>query len=141
MTPAPRYRQIADDLRRRLADGEFGPVGSRIPPIIELQKEYDCENNLNMIRHAQSVLIDEGLIEPRQGQGTFIIGLPLRQDNNAALAEAAEELKVALGNAQTALAKFLARLTSAPGPGLILTATITLTATWLLSPPSAGTIK
>jgi DNA-binding GntR family transcriptional regulator len=141
MTPAPRYRQIADDLRRRLAGGEFGPVGSRIPPIIELQKEYDCENNLNMIRHAQSVLIDEGLIEPRQGQGTFIIALPPRQDNGAALAEAAEELKAALGNAQTALARFLARLAPASGPGLILTATITLTAAWLLSPPPAGTVQ
>jgi DNA-binding GntR family transcriptional regulator len=140
VTPAPRYRQIADDLRRRLADGEFGPIGSRIPPIIDLQKEYDCENNLNMIRHAQSVLIDEGLIEPRQGQGTFIIGLPPRQDSDAALAEAAEELKVALGNAQTALAKFLARL-APTGSGLILAATITLTATWLLSPTPAATIQ
>lgn len=140
MTP-PRYRQIADDLRRRLAEGEFGPVGSRIPPIIELQKEYDCENNLNMIRHAQSVLIDEGLIEPRQGQGTFIIALPPRQDNEADLAEAGEELRVALGNAQAALAKFLARLTPAGGPGLILTAAITLTATWLLPPPPTATIQ
>lgn len=141
MTPMPRYRQIADDLRRRLAEGEFGPVGSRISPIAEFQKEYDCENNLNMIRHAQSVLIDEGLIEPRQGQGTFIIALPPRQDGDAALAEAAEELRAALGNAQTALAKFLARLAPASGPGLILTATVTLTATWLLSPPPAGTIQ
>jgi DNA-binding GntR family transcriptional regulator len=141
MTPAPRYRQIADDLRRRLAAGELGPVGSRIPPIIELQKDYDCENNLNMIRHAQSVLIDEGLIEPRQGNGTFIIALPLPQDDDAALAEAAEELKAALGSAQTALAKILARLTPASGPGLILTATTTLTATWLLSPPPAGTVQ
>jgi DNA-binding GntR family transcriptional regulator len=119
MTPAPRYRQIADDLRRRLAAGEFGLVGSRIPPIIELQKDYDCENNLNMIRHAQSVLIDEGLIEPRQGQGTFIIAMPPGQDDGAALAEAAEELKAALGSAQTALAKILARLAPAPGPGTL----------------------
>jgi DNA-binding GntR family transcriptional regulator len=135
MTPAPRYRQIADDLRRRLAEEEFGPAGSRIPPIIELQREYDCENNLNMIRHAQSVLIDEGLIEPRQGQGTFIIALPPRPDDQAALAEAAEELRAALGSAQTALTKFLTRLTPASGPSLILTATIALTATWLPAPP------
>jgi DNA-binding GntR family transcriptional regulator len=141
MTPAPRYRQIADDLRRRLAAGEFGPVGSKIPPIIELQKDYDCENNLNMIRHAQSVLIDEGLIEPRQGQGTFIIALPPRQDDGAALAEAAEELKAALGNAQAALAKFLARLAPASGSGFILTAAITLTAAWLFSPPPAGAVQ
>ncbi|SCG59629.1 winged helix-turn-helix domain-containing protein [Micromonospora halophytica] len=114
MTPTPRYRQIADDLRRRLADEEFGPVGSKIPPIAELQREYDCENNLNMIRHAQSVLIDEGLIEPRQGQGTFVIAVPPRQDNQDDLSEAAEELRIALGTAQAALAKFISKLTPPP---------------------------
>jgi DNA-binding GntR family transcriptional regulator len=110
MTPIPRYQQIADDLRRRLAKGEF-PVGTKLPPIAELQKRYDCENNLNMIRHAQSVLIDEGLIDPRQGQGTFVIALPPDPADQAALADAAEELKTALDTAQAALTKFLARLT------------------------------
>ena len=109
MTSTPRYRQIADDLRRRLAEGEF-PVGTKLSPIIELQEEYGCQNNLNMIRHAQSVLIEEGLIEPRQGQGTFVIALPPRQDDEAALAEAAKELRAALDNAQAALTRFLTRL-------------------------------
>jgi DNA-binding GntR family transcriptional regulator len=109
MTPTPRYRQIADDLRRRLSSGEF-PVGAKLLPIIELQEEYGCPNNLNMIRHAQSVLIEEGLIEPRQGRGTFVIALPPRQHDEAALAEAALELKAALDSAQAALTKFLARL-------------------------------
>ncbi|MEU8021108.1 hypothetical protein [Micromonospora haikouensis] len=67
-----------------------------------------------MIRHAQSVLVDEGLIEPRQGQGTFVIAVPSRQYNQAALAEAAEELRVALGNAQAALVKFITELTPPP---------------------------
>jgi DNA-binding GntR family transcriptional regulator len=115
MAPKPRYRQIADDLRRRLAEGEF-PVDSKLPPISRLQSkdEYDCPNNLNMIRHAQSVLIDEGLIEPRQGQGTFVIALPLshvgQDDQAAALAQAATELRAALENAQNALTRFLTRL-------------------------------
>ena len=140
MTSTPRYRQIADDLRRRLAEGEF-PVGTKLSPIIELQEEYGCQNNLNMIRHAQSVLIEEGLIEPRQGQGTFVIALPPRQDDEAALAEAAKELRAALDNAQAALTRFLTRL---PRPGaaaqnLTLAAavglTIGLALTQLLSQP------
>jgi hypothetical protein len=49
MSSSPRYRQIADDLRRRLEADGF-QVGDKLPPIAELQKRYGCENNLNMIR-------------------------------------------------------------------------------------------
>jgi DNA-binding FadR family transcriptional regulator len=142
MAPTPRYRQIADDLRRRLAESEF-PVGTKLPPISRLQDEYDCPNNLNMIRHAQSVLIDEGLIEPRQGQGTFVTALPPRPDGHgdqAALAQAAAELQVALDNAQTALTRFLARLAQ-PGTAAheLITAIVglatALTAARLLTSP------
>lgn len=108
----PRYRQIADDLRQRLASGEF-PIGTKLPPISDLQEEYACQNNHNMIRHAQSVLIDEGLIEPRQGQGTFVIALPTPQDEQVALAEAAAELKSVLDSAQVALTRFMTRLNRA----------------------------
>jgi DNA-binding GntR family transcriptional regulator len=104
---------------------EFGPVGSMIPPILELVDQYDCGNNNTMIRHAQSVLIDEGLIEPRQGLGTFIIALPPSQDDKqAALAEAAEELRVALGGAQAALTKLLSQLALSVGRGIVRAATI-----------------
>jgi DNA-binding GntR family transcriptional regulator len=124
MTPTPRYRQIADDLRRRLANDEF-PVDTKLPPIVELQEQYGCENNLNMIRHAQSVLIEEGLIEPRQGQGTFVIDLPPRQRDEAAVAEAAQELRAALDNAQAALTRFLARLPQAGAAASTLTLGVT----------------
>ena len=143
MTSTPRYRQIADDLRRRLANGEF-PVGTTLPPIIELQEEYDCQNNLNMIRHAQSVLIEEGLIEPRQGQGTFVIALPPRHHDEAALAEAAEELRAALDNAQAALTRFVTRLPRAGAATYSLTLaataglTIGLALTQLLAQPPGG---
>ena len=104
---------------------EFGPVGSMIPSILELVDQYDCGFNNNMIRHAQSVLINEGLIEPRRGQGTFIIALPPGQDDKqAALAEAAEELRVALGSAQAALTKLLSQLALSVGRGLVRAATI-----------------
>jgi DNA-binding transcriptional MocR family regulator len=37
MSNSPRYRQIADDLRRRLEADGF-QVGDKLPPIAELQK-------------------------------------------------------------------------------------------------------
>lgn len=134
MTSAPRYRQIADDLRRQLAGGEF-PVGAKLSPITELQQEYGCQNNLNMIRRAEAVLLDEGLIEPRQGQGTFVIALPSRPDDQAALAEAGEELRAALATTQLALSRFLARLprTGATAQGLFLTALAGVTLSLALS--------
>jgi hypothetical protein len=98
------------------------------------------EGDLNAQTQRKSPRIGE-IIRPEYGQGTFIIALPPRQDDGAALAEAAEELKAALGNAQAALAKFLARLAPASGSGFILTAASTLTAAWLLSPPPAGTVQ
>ena len=138
MTQIPRYQQIADDLRRRLAEGEF-PVGTKLLPIAELQKQYDCEN-LNMIRHAQSVLIDEGHIDPRQGQGTFVIALPPEADDQTVLAEAAEELKTALEAAQAALTKLLSRLTRPGGStqDLLLAAALVLSASLTLSLPRVG---
>jgi hypothetical protein len=81
-----------------------------------LQKRYGCENNLNMIRHAQSVLIEEGLIEPRQGLGTYVIALPGPADNSTVLAEATEELRAALDAAQAALTRISRALPAASRP-------------------------
>lgn len=64
-----RYRDIADDLRRRLVAGEF-PVGSPIPS--DLQAYYEVPG-LNTIRRAQRLLVDEGLLETQQGVGVFVI--------------------------------------------------------------------
>lgn len=62
-----RYRDIADDLRSRITSGEFS-VGQQLPTIIELQNHYDVPG-LNTIRQAQQLLVDQGLIEARQGVG------------------------------------------------------------------------
>ncbi len=66
-----------------------------------------------MIRHAQSVLIDEGLIEPRQGLGTYVIALPGPANNSTVLTEAAEELRAALEAAQAASARIIRALPAA----------------------------
>lgn len=58
-----RYREVAEDLRRRIAAGEFG-VGSALPSIAALQTHYAVPG-LNTIRQAQALLVEDGLIETR----------------------------------------------------------------------------
>jgi DNA-binding GntR family transcriptional regulator len=66
-----RYQAIADTLRahRRLSTY---PVGSRLPSIVELQREFDVPG-LNTIRDAQQVLVREQLLRTEQGVGAFVI--------------------------------------------------------------------
>jgi DNA-binding transcriptional regulator YhcF (GntR family) len=65
-----RYQEIADSLRSRIQAGEF-PVGTKLPAISALMKEYQVPG-LNTIRSAEQVLVDEGLLETRQGAGAFV---------------------------------------------------------------------
>lgn len=65
-----RYREIYEDLRRRVVDGEF-QVGSRLPSIADLQEHYQVPAP-NTIRQAEQLLVDDGLVETRQGVGAFV---------------------------------------------------------------------
>lgn len=108
MSKTPRYQEVADDLRRRLASGEW-PVGTSLPGISELQEEYDVAG-LNTIRQAQRLLADEGLLNPVQGRGTFVTALPAAPGDAAALKRALDELRTTLAQAQTALGRVLKHL-------------------------------
>jgi DNA-binding GntR family transcriptional regulator len=66
-----RYRDIAQDLRTRIAGGEFAP-GDRLPSIQALMEHYEVPG-LNTIRQAQQLLVDDGLVETRQGVGAFVL--------------------------------------------------------------------
>ena len=66
-----RYRDIAQDLKVRIASGEFVP-GDQLPSIAALQKHYDVPG-INTIRQAQQLLVDDGLVETRQGVGAFVL--------------------------------------------------------------------
>jgi DNA-binding GntR family transcriptional regulator len=104
----PRYREIADDLRRRLAEGEW-PVGTALPGISALQEEYEVDG-LNTIRQAQAILREEGLIAPEQGRGTFVVALPVVARDEAALRTEVLVLRDALDAAQAALSRVLRHL-------------------------------
>jgi DNA-binding transcriptional regulator YhcF (GntR family) len=54
-----------------LSAGEFRP-GERLPSIAALMDHYDVPG-LNTVRQAQQLLVDEGLIETRQGSGAYVL--------------------------------------------------------------------
>lgn len=68
--PETKYRQIAEKMREKIEAGHF-PPGSKLPSEIELQDEYNAARNT--VRSAVELLISRGLVETRQGQGTFIV--------------------------------------------------------------------
>ncbi|MEU5896430.1 MULTISPECIES: GntR family transcriptional regulator [unclassified Streptomyces] len=65
----PPHQQVADDLRRRLRNGEWH-VGDRLPSRAQLAAYYRV--GPNVLQKAQERLIIEGLLEGRAGSGTYV---------------------------------------------------------------------
>jgi GntR family transcriptional regulator len=65
----PLYRQLADDLRSRILDGEFTP-DEPIPTEAQLSEGY--RTSRITVRHALDLLEQEGLVHREQGRGSFI---------------------------------------------------------------------
>jgi DNA-binding GntR family transcriptional regulator len=71
------YRQLAGILRDRISNGELQP-GQRMPSEKDLHDEFGLARET--VRRAMAVLRTEGLIEIRQGHGTFVAEIPERVD-------------------------------------------------------------
>jgi len=67
--PIPRYVQLADLMRQRIAKGEWVP-GDVLPSIESLMREFDAARVT--IRQATRLLANEGLVSPQRGRGTFV---------------------------------------------------------------------
>lgn len=65
----PLVDQVIDQLRAQIASGEW-PVGSRIPPEPDLVGQLGVGRNT--LREAVRALAHLGLLESRQGAGTFV---------------------------------------------------------------------
>jgi DNA-binding GntR family transcriptional regulator len=61
------YIQVADDLERRINDGE---IEVKLPSERDLAEDYGVA--YTTVRRAMEVLRDRGLIITRHGRGTFI---------------------------------------------------------------------
>lgn len=66
----PRFRQIAEELIRRIDTGEFHE-GEQLPTEVELMTEYEASRNT--IRDAIKLLIGRGLVATSPGRGTFVL--------------------------------------------------------------------
>jgi DNA-binding GntR family transcriptional regulator len=69
LSPVPRYRQIANIIRRRIESGELQP-DRPIPSEAQIMEEFGVARAT--ARHAAELLRDEGLVVKVPGLGTFV---------------------------------------------------------------------
>lgn len=72
--PLLKYEQIADSLRRRIADGEFGP-GSLLPSSRDLCEQWGVSRATAI--KAMETLRADGLVAPHQGRGFSVVETPV----------------------------------------------------------------
>ncbi len=70
-SPIPRYVQLAEVLRERIARGHWHP-GEKLPSLEALVREFDVARVT--VRQAVDVLAREDLVSPERGRGTFVTG-------------------------------------------------------------------
>lgn len=68
----PMYLQIAEDVRSRVTNGEFKP-GQALPPERELMEQFSVSRVT--VRRALKELVNESLVESRQGSGYIVLSL------------------------------------------------------------------
>lgn len=65
----PAYVQVADDIERRISEGE---ITVKLPAEKDLAEEYEVA--YTTVRHAMKVLRDREVIITAHGRGTFVKG-------------------------------------------------------------------
>jgi DNA-binding GntR family transcriptional regulator len=99
----PAYQQIADDLRRKIAEGEI-PVGSAIPSTAELTRTYRVSTTV--IRAAVAQLRADGLLVGQPGKGVYVRSTPEAAAERAAtiedLSQQVEQLRAEVRKAESA---------------------------------------
>src|SRR5215467_15738388 len=79
-SPIPMYYQIMNQLRERIAAGEY-TVNDALPPERELVEAYQVSRMT--IRQAILELVNEGILVRRKGIGTFVAPPKLEQRLNS----------------------------------------------------------
>lgn len=74
---SPLYHQLMQRIRVDIEKGKY-PVGSKIPPEHELEQTYRLSRVT--VRRALAELTELGLLERKQGKGTFVSVPRIRQD-------------------------------------------------------------
>jgi GntR family transcriptional regulator len=104
----PRYLQIADLMRQRIARGQWGE-GDKLPSLEALVGEFGVARVT--VRQAVELLARDGLVSPQQGRGTFVTGRPKQapwlkvQTSLADLAEVYRDTRPEIVNIDESTAK------------------------------------
>jgi DNA-binding GntR family transcriptional regulator len=64
------YEQVYDLLKSRIEAGEWG-VGSALPNEVDMSRDLGI--SIGTVRKAREMLVEDGLVERRQGRGTFVL--------------------------------------------------------------------
>jgi GntR family transcriptional regulator len=73
--PMPRYAQLADIFRQRIARNRW-PPGTKLPTLEALMREFDVARVT--VRQAMELLARDGLVSAERGRGTFVTARPAR---------------------------------------------------------------
>jgi len=88
-SPVPLYRQLFEELRRRILLGALRP-GDKLPTVRELA--VLARVNRNTAARAVRALEEAGLVTSRVGRGTFVTHRPGGPGTDPALSRAVDEL-------------------------------------------------
>lgn len=90
MAPRGTYRQMADDLRRRIGSGDLAP-GAMVASELTLVEQHGVSRGT--VRSALAMLVDEGLVEVVPGQGRRVVGEATQVEPATAYERIAEALR------------------------------------------------
>ena len=74
-SPVPRYAQLADVFRQRIARNVWSP-GVQLPTLEALMREFSVARVT--VRQAMELLARDGLVSAQRGRGTFVTAQPMR---------------------------------------------------------------
>lgn len=74
-SPVPRYAQLADVFRQRIARNVW-PPGTRLPTLEALMGEFGVARVT--VRQAMELLARDSLVSAQRGRGTFVTAQPVR---------------------------------------------------------------
>ena len=77
VSSSPLYHQLMQRIMEDIEKGNY-PIGSRIPPEHELEETYQVSRVT--VRRALAELTAEGMLERKQGKGTFVSAPRISQD-------------------------------------------------------------
>lgn len=78
-SPIPIYAQLKEQIKYAIEIGQF-LVGDQLPTV--RQYAVELKINLNTVRKVYAELEEEGYISTCQGRGTFVTGIPERQEKD-----------------------------------------------------------